>query len=274
MTQRNAIVYAASRAYRIQGQTSSRLMRGFRRGYIVQALSLMAGAILWEVCGSLLAVPWLPPFSKVMVALVGLIRSGEILVNLLVSLRTLAIGFVISLVAGLVVGVMMGLYRRVDQAIGIYVNALLFTPHLVFAPIFFAIFHLSDWTRIAVIVKYTVFVIIINTATAIRSADPSLLEMARSFGATKRQVFSRVLLPASLVILFAGIRLGMGRAVKGMINGEMFIAFVGLGGVVQKYGSQFDASKVLAITLVILTVALLMGGLVQTADKRMTQWAD
>ena len=249
-------------------------MRGFRQGYIVQVLSLVAGAILWEVFGWLLTMPWLPPFSKVMVALVGLIRSGEILANLVVSPRTLAIGFVISLVAGLVVGVMMGLYRRVDQAIGIYVNALLFTPHLVFAPIFFAIFHLSDWTRIAVIVKYTVFIIIINTATAIRSADPSLLEMARSFGATKRQIFSRVLLPASMVILFAGIRLGMGRAVKGMINGEMFIAFVGLGGVVQKYGSQFDASKVLAITLVILTVALVMGGLVQTADRRMTQWAD
>jgi NitT/TauT family transport system permease protein len=136
------------------------------------------------------------------------------------------------------------------------------------------LFHLSDWTRIAVIVKYTVFIIIINTATAIRSADPALVEMARSFGATKRQIFTRILLPASVVVLFAGIRLGMGRAVKGMINGEMFIAFVGLGGVVQKYGSQFDASRVLAITLVILAVAMVMGGLVQTVDRRLTRWAE
>jgi len=230
--------------------------------------------MVWEIFGWLFALPWLPPFSKVMVALVELIRNGEILANLAVSLRSLAVGFVISLVVGLVVGVMMGLYPRVDQAIGIYVNALLFTPHLVFAPIFFALFHLSDWTRIAVIVKYTVFIIIIDTATAVRSADPSLLEMARSFGATKRQIFRQVLLPASTVLLLAGIRLGMGRAVKGMITGEMFIAFVGLGGMVQKYGSQFDASRVLALTLVILTVALVVGGLVQIADRRMTQWAD
>jgi ABC-type nitrate/sulfonate/bicarbonate transport system permease component len=230
--------------------------------------------MLWEIVGLLLALPWLPPFSKVVVALVELIRNGEILANLLVSLRSLAAGFVISLMVGLVVGVMMGLYPRVEQAIGIYVNALLFTPHLVFAPIFFALFHLSDWTRIAVIVKYTVFIIIINTATAIRTADPALIEMARSFGATKRQIFSRILLPASVVVLFAGIRLGMGRAVKGMITGEMFIAFVGLGELVQKYGSQFDASRVLALTLVILVVALVMGSLVQTADRRMTQWAD
>ena len=274
MTQRDAIAYVATRPGRIRWRTWLRDPQGLKRDYIVQALSLVGGLMVWEIFGWLLALPWLPPFSKVMVALVELIRNGEIFANLAVSLRSLAVGFVISLVVGLVVGVMMGLYPRVDQAIGIYVNALLFTPHLVFAPIFFALFHLSDWTRIAVIVKYTVFIIIIDTATAVRSADPSLLEMARSFGATKRQIFRRVLLPASTVLLLAGIRLGMGRAVKGMITGEMFIAFVGLGGMVQKYGSQFDASRVLALTLVILTVALVMGGLVQIADRRMTQWAD
>jgi NitT/TauT family transport system permease protein len=186
----------------------------------------------------------------------------------------LVAGFGISLAGGLLIGALMGRYRRVDQAIGIYVNAMLFTPHLVFAPLFFALFHLSDWTRIAVIIKYTVFVIIINTATAIRTADPSLVEMAKSLGASERQIFLRILLPASLVVVFAGVRLGMGRAVKGMITGEMFIAFVGLGGIVQKYGSQFDASKVLAVSLVILIVALVLGTVVQSVERRMTRWAD
>jgi ABC-type nitrate/sulfonate/bicarbonate transport system permease component len=274
MAQRDLVAQEAIGLGRIRRRARPRAIQWLNYGYVTYSLSLAGGVVLWEALGWLLTLPWLPPLSKVTVALVELIQSGEILGNLLVSLRSLAIGFTISLVVGFVVGTMMGLSRRVDQAIGIYVNALLFTPHLVFAPIFFALFHLSDWTRIAVIVKYTVFIIIINTATAIRTADPALVEMARSFGATKRQIFSRILLPASVVVLFAGIRLGMGRAVKGMITGEMFIAFVGLGGVVQKYGSQFDASKVLAITLVILAVALVMGGLVQAADRRMTQWAD
>jgi NitT/TauT family transport system permease protein len=274
MAQRNLIVEEVIGRTRIPHRTRSRTIQLFNHGYAIYSLSLVGGIVLWEALGWLLALPWLPPFSKVIVALTELIQSGEILANLVISLRSLAIGFVISLVVGFLVGIMMGLSRRVDQAIGIYVNALLFTPHLVFAPIFFAIFQLSDWTRIAVIVKYTVFIIIINTATAIRTADPALVEMAHSFGASKRQIFRRILLPASVVVLFAGVRLGMGRAVKGMINGEMFIAFVGLGGVVQKYGSQFDASRVLAITLVILAVAVVMGGLVQTVDRRMTRWAD
>jgi ABC-type nitrate/sulfonate/bicarbonate transport system permease component len=274
MAQRDLVAQGAIGLGRIRRRGRPRTLQWLNQSYVVYSLSLAGGVMLWEALGWLLALPWLPPFSKVMVALVDLIQSGEILNHLVVSLRSLVIGFAISLVVGFVVGMMMGLSRRVDQAIGIYVNALLFTPHLVFAPIFFALFHLSDWTRIAVIVKYTVFIIIINTATAIRTADPGLVEMARSFGATKGQIFRRILLPASVVVLFAGIRLGMGRAVKGMINGEMFIAFVGLGGVVQKYGSQFDASKVLAITLVILAVALVMGGVVQAVDRRVTQWAD
>jgi ABC-type nitrate/sulfonate/bicarbonate transport system permease component len=274
MTQRNLLAEEVIGRARVPRQSWPRVIQWLNHGYAIYSLSLVGGIVLWEALGWLLALPWLPPFSTVMVALTELIQSGEILANLVISLRSLAIGFTISLVLGFVVGIMMGLSRRVDQAIGIYVNALLFTPHLVFAPIFFALFQLSDWTRIAVIVKYTVFIIIINTATAIRTADPALVEMARSFGASKRQIFSRILLPASVVVLFAGMRLGMGRAVKGMINGEMFIAFVGLGGVVQKYGSQFDASRVLAITLVILAVAVVMGAVVQTVDRRMTRWAD
>ena len=170
MTKKNAVAYATARPGGSRQRTWLRHSRAFKADYVAQALSLAGGLILWEVLGWLLALPWLPPFSKVLTALVELIRNGEILANLVVSLRSLAVGFIISLVIGLVVGVLMGLYKRVDQAIGIYVNALLFTPHLVFAPIFFALFHLSDWTRIAVIVKYTVFIIIIDTATAVRSA--------------------------------------------------------------------------------------------------------
>ncbi len=168
----------------------------------------------------------------------------------------------------------MGRYRRVEKALDIYVNALLISPAMIFAPIFFAIFGLSGAVRIAVIIMYSVFVIIMNTATAIRTVDPALVEMASSFGANERQIFLRVLLPASLPLIFAGIRLGMGRAVKGMINGEMLIAMVGLGALAQRYGSQFEASKVFAIAMVVLIIALVCNWIVQIVENRVTSWAD
>lgn len=244
------------------------------RSNSIEVLALVSGAAFWEMLGWLLALPWLPPFSRVVASLIQFVQSGVILANVAVSLQGLAIGFSISLVVGLVVGALMGRYRRVEQALDIYVYALFISPSLIFAPIFFAIFGLSDAVRIAVIVVYSLFVIIINTSTAIRTVDPALVEMAHSFGSSEPQIFLRILLPASLPLVFAGIRLGMGRAVKGMINGEMFIAMVGLGALAQRYGSQFEASKVFAIAMVVLIIALVCNWIVQTLENSLTQWVD
>lgn len=237
-------------------------------------LSLAAGLILWEGAGRLLALPWLPPFSEVLGALAELTAEGHILSNLATSLQNLAIGFVIALVGGLVVGGLMGRYRLINEALDAYVFALFISPTMIFVPIFFAIFGLSGGTLIAIVVVYAVFVIIINTATAIRTVDTSLIEMARSYGAKERQIFFRILVPGSLPLIFAGVQLGMGRAVKGMINGEMFIALVGLGALAQRFGGQFDAASSLAIALVILIVALVLNRLVKLVDNRLTFWTE
>lgn len=248
-------------------------LRRFTRENAPEVLALVAGAALWELLGWSLGLQWLPPFSKVMQALVQFVGSGVILANLRLSLQGLIVGFSLSLVLGVSLGALMGRYRPVEKALDLYVHALFVCPSIVFAPIFFAIFGLSDASRIAIIVVYSMFVIVINTATAIRTVDPVLVEMARSFGCREAQIFRRILLPASLPLVFAGIRLGMGRAVKGMINGEMLIAFVGLGALAQRYGAQFDAAKVFAIAMVVLIIGLISNALVQMLDNRLTRWA-
>lgn len=251
----------------------SRLQRALR-SYGLELFALALGAAIWETIGWGLRLQWLPPFSQVMEALGQFLASGAILANLGSSLSSLCIGFALSLIFGLLVGALMGRYRIIEKALDIYVHALFVCPSILFAPIFFAIFGLSDASRIAIIVVYSTFVIVINTATAIRIVDPALVEMAYSFGCRERQIFMRILLPASLPLVFAGIRLGMGRAVKGMINGEMLIAFVGLGALAQKYGAQFDAAKVFAIAMVVLIIGLISNAVVQTLENRLTRWAD
>lgn len=248
-------------------------LRRFTRENAPEVLALLAGAALWEILGWSLGLQWFPPFSKVMQELAQFIGSGVILANLGSSLQGLIIGFSLSLILGLFLGSVMGRYRYIEKALDIYVHALFVCPSIVLAPIFFAIFGLSDAARIAIILSYSMFVIVINTATAIRTVDPSLVEMARSFGCREAQIFVRILLPASLPLVFAGIRLGVGRAVKGMINGEMLIAFVGLGALAQRYGAQFDAAKVFAIAMVVLIIGLISNALVQMLDKRLTRWA-
>lgn len=238
----------------------------------MSALSLAIGVASWEAVGQLTQFPFLPPISQVVERFFELSAAGVIWENLLTSLGNLVIGFGVAMVLGVGVGMLMGAYEPVDAALEVYVHAFMTAPPLVFAPIFFSIFGLGQASVIAVVVLYSVFVILVNTASAIKGAPRSLVEMAKSFGANERQLITAVLLPSAMPLIMAGVRLGMGRAVKGMINGEMLIAVVGLGAVVMNAGRQFDAAGVLAILLLVIAVALVTGWGVQFVDQRINGW--
>jgi NitT/TauT family transport system permease protein len=235
-------------------------------------ISLAVAAVIWEVVARIWDVPFFPPLSAVLVRLVEMIQEGLIVSNLATSLVNLLIGFGISVVFGITIGVLMGRFRRVEAALDIYVNALLTAPSLVFAPIFFTVWGLGRESIIAVIVMYSIFIIIINTAAAVRNVPGPLVEMARSYDTSEWQTFWRVVLPSATPLIMAGLRLGVGRAVKGMINGEMFIAVVGLGSIVMAAGRQLDAESVLAVLIVIVLVAFAAVWVVQQVDRRLTSW--
>jgi ABC-type nitrate/sulfonate/bicarbonate transport system permease component len=242
--------------------------------WLVPIIAIAFGLLVWEVLGRLFDALWLPPFSAVFGALWSLTAQGLIVANLLASLKSLGIGFGLSLVTGLPIGGLMGRYRKVEWALDIHVSWLLISPSIVFAPIFFTIFGLSDATRIAVVVLYAWPIIVYNTFTAFRHVSPELIEMARCFGAGEAKIFFRIMAPASLPLTMAGLRLGMGRAVKGMINGELFVALVGLGALAEKFANGFDTTNVLAIVLVVMVVAVFMAEVVQWLDRRLTYWAN
>jgi ABC-type nitrate/sulfonate/bicarbonate transport system permease component len=235
-------------------------------------VSLLAGALIWELIGRLVNVSFFPPLTTVLARLLEMVRSGLIVAPLWSSLINLVVGFGLSLVCGVAVGVLMGRYPKVEAALGIYVYALLTAPALVFAPIFFSILGDGRGSILAVVVMYSLFIMIINTADAIRGVPNYLVEMGRSYGATESQILWRIIIPAATPMIMAGVRLGAGRAVTGMINGEMFIAVVGLGAVVTEAGGRFDGASVLAVLLVIIAVAVAAVGLVQAVDRRLTAW--
>jgi NitT/TauT family transport system permease protein len=248
-------------------------------GWLVDRLGpgtvgLLIGAIAWEVFGRITDLPFFPPLSAVLERLVELTLEGKIIGNVINSVVNLAIGFSVAALIGIPVGMAMGAYRKVEMALDFYVYALLTAPSLVFAPLFFSMFGAANsrLTVIAVIVMYTVFIVIVNTQAAIRNVPRPLVEMGRSFNATERQQFRRVIIPASLPLTMAGLRLGMGRSVKGMINGEMFVAIVGLGEVVTSSGERFDAEGVLAVLIVIIAIAMVAVKIIQIVDLRLTSW--
>lgn len=247
-----------------------RIPAGLPSGPSLLALAVLA--VSWELIGQVGQASFFPPLSVVLARLWELTVSGTLPDVLVYSLTNLVIGFAISVVFGVGIGLLMGMSRKIDAALDIYVNALLSAPPIIFAPIFFTIWGLGRETTIALIVQYSVFVIILNAAAAVRTTPVSLVEMAGSFNATRMQLLRHVIVPAATPLTMAGIRLGVGRAVKGMINGEQFIAIVGLGKLVEDAGTNLDAATILAVLIVICVVSFIAVDIVQIVDRRLTSW--
>lgn len=259
---------------RLASVRDSPLLRRLRLG-AAGPLSLAAGVALWELLGRALNLIWLPPFSEVVGQLGELVRQGLIQVNLASSLEAMAIGYAVSAVVALALGALMAWFPVVDRALGVYVYAFFVLPSITLAPVFLALFGASNTTRLAVIVSSCIFIMIQNFRTAFQhSGDDELVQMARAYGARRREVARFVVFPAAGPMVFATLRLGVGRALKGMINGEQFIAVFGLGGLVQRYGSQFNSVSVLAILLVIVVIALALDWIVRLIDRRVTRWIE
>ncbi len=119
---------------------------------------------------------------------------------------------------------------------------------------------------------FSFFVIVINTLTGVKQVDRTFVEMARSFGAREIDVFFKIILPAAMPAIMAGVRLGMGRAVKGMVTAEMLLTLTGIGALVMQYGSAFATDALFAVILTILMIAMITMKLVQLVDRRLTGW--
>lgn len=242
------------------------------RLFNINLLSVISLAAVWEIAGRLMDSVLMPPLSKIGAAWWKLFASGKLISNLGASLWTLAAGFFLAVIIGILIGLLMGRFRAVEHFLDLYVNSLMSAPTTAFVPVLIMWLGLGVQSRIAVVFLFAVFVIIINTMTGVKQVDRVLLEMAQSFGAKEHEVFRKVILPAAMPAIMAGVRLGMGRAVKGMVTAEMLLTLTGIGAMIMQYGSAFATDALFAVILTILIVAMVAMKLVQIIDQRLTGW--
>jgi NitT/TauT family transport system permease protein len=238
-----------------------RAVRG--RDALVPVATVVLLAVAWEVVGRSADLLYLPPFSAVAERLWELTRDGTIPSELGASVAALGAGMAISVVAGVVLGVLMGLFPLVRQTLDVYVDALLTAPVIAFVPLFILLFGLGFQTRIAACVLFALPPIVVNTMAGVRSVDPDLVSMGRSFGASRWQLFWQVRLPMASGHVEAGLRMGVARGVDGVITGEVLIAAVGLGGLVSRFGNSFTMDRLDAVVAVIIVLVLVSVGVVR-----------
>ena len=234
--------------------------------------SLLTLGAAWEVAGRAGDAHLLPPLSKVASVWFDLLLSGQLFQALMVSLQALTLGFVLSVLLGVPLGLLMGRYRRIESFLEVYMTALLTVPMISFIPFLVIVFGLGLHSRVWIVFLFAFVIIAINTAAGVRNVDPVLTEMARSFGARESELFLKVILPAAAPMIMAGIRLGMARAVLGMVTSEMILAVVGFGSLLMTFGASFNSPALFATILTIVLLALALLALIQYLDRRLTPW--
>ena len=262
------------RAWRAgKGRSSGARALGSKNALVLEIAGLVVGLIIWEILGQLKLYDWLPPAHAVFARVGKLFADGELKQPLLDSLHNLAIGYAVSVVVGVTIGTLMAVSKWVDYTLRVYVSALMATPSILMVPILYVIFGLSSLTLIAVIVLYASVFIVANTRIAVGRADHDLTEMAHAFGAGQFKRFFQITLRSAGPEIFAGLRLGMGRAVKGMFNGELLIAVTGLAALDSNFNGAFDTTGVLAIAVVVVALAVVLTALLEILNRIANGWA-
>jgi len=228
--------------------------------------------IVWEALGRLDVSMFVPPVTTVAAAWWQLVANGTLTRAAASSLVSLVKGFVPAAVLGVAVGLAMGRFATVRHLLDGWVNALMSAPLSALVPVLIALFGIRDTVVAATVFMFSFFVIVVNTLTGVRSTDPSLVEMARSFGAGELALFGRVYLPSALPAVMLGLRLGVVQAVKGMVVGEMLISLVGLGERLIYYGNTFLIAELYAVIASVLLIALATSQLAQALDRALIRW--
>jgi len=247
---------------------------GRRRRIAIQIAFHGSLLLIWELVARTLIPPLLlPPPSAVVGAFVDTLASGELMRQLGQTLGVLAVGFGLAVAIGMALGIAMGTFPLLARLLDPYVNAFYAMPTVALVPLVIIWLGLGFEAKVFLTWIVGVFPVVINAQAGVMSIPPAYVETARSFACTPGQMFWKVTLPAGIPFFVAGLRLGLGRALVGVVVAEMFTALAGLGYMVTFYGNTFKTALMFVpiITLAVLSIAIT--ALIRVAERRIAPWA-
>jgi NitT/TauT family transport system permease protein len=211
----------------------------------------------------------LPTASATLAALARVARSGELWQALWTSNQALTLGYLLAALVGVPLGLLLGRAPRLGPFADVFLDILLFTPMPAVIPLLVMATGLDLQTRLLVVFLFAVAIIAVHAAAGARGVDPELVEMARALGARRVQLCRRVLLPGALPAVLAGLRLGLARAISGMVAVELLLVAVGVGRLIERFQGDFDAPAVYAIVLVVVAEAVLLTAAIRRIERRL-----
>ena len=249
------------------------MKESFLRDWTLRVLVFAVAVGAWEFFLSRSNNFLLPRFSEIALGMFRLFSEARFWEALYISNQALLLGYAVSLLVGLPLGLVAGRLRWTDRLFNPYVGVLLAMPVAPLIPIVIIALGLGLAARVFIVVLFAFVFITVNTRAGVRGVEPSLIEMAKSFGANERQIWRRIVIPGALPAIFAGMRIGLGRAITGMVMVELILVASGLGRLLLEYSGRMQSDMVFATVLAVILEALALLAAMQTIEKRLTRWA-
>ncbi len=238
----------------------------------IRAVSVAVFFVVWEYYGRRMDPIFMAPPSAIFAAALELIRTGVLEKALIQTLWPFSVGMALTVVVGIALGIVMAQWRTLEYVLDPFINALYAIPRIALVPLIILWAGLEFAGKVTILVSVAVFPITVNTYSGIRDVRGAMLEIGRAYGATEWQIFWKIILPAAIPFIMAGIRLAVGLAIIGIIVAEFFTAISGLGGMIVEYANVFATAKLFVPIIVIALVGVVLTEFVMWLERRMSRW--
>jgi ABC-type nitrate/sulfonate/bicarbonate transport system permease component len=229
---------------------------------------------LWEIAtasGFLDAMFTSSP-RRIATALLAYVRTDQFVGDLRASGLEFAGGFGLAVVIGIGLGLLTGLFRRIEYVLDPIINFLYAAPRIALTPLLILWLGIGFASKIAIVFLMGVFPLIINTALGIRSVDRDLVDLARSFNASRWQIVRTIILPFSIPYIVTGIRLAIGVGFIGVVVGEFVAATAGIGFSIRQAASNFEVDQVFVGLILIGFAGVALTEALRYVETRLAKW--
>ncbi len=240
--------------------------------WVVTVASVTFLLLLWQYFGRNINPVFGSYPSEIALAFVELAKSGKLMAALLESIQPFFAGYGLAILIGVPLGLLIGRFRVMEAALGIYVTAGYAMPLVALVPLLVLWLGLGFKVKVAVVFLMSVFPICINTWLGVNAVPKTLIEVGKSFVAPDSVILRRIILPATLPYIMAGIRLAVGRAVVAMVIAEFFTTISGLGAIIINSANNFDTATMFVPIVLLMVMAIGLNSLIGLTERLVAPW--
>jgi NitT/TauT family transport system permease protein len=246
----------------------------FKRKFITSWIAVAVLLAVWQLApgAGLVDKTFLPPLSKVLDAWWQLAQSGELWIDVHTSLQRSLTGFGLALLVGVPLGLLIGWYPLAAELLSPVFVIFLNTAAIALLPVFTLILGIGETSKITIIVYASLWPILYNTISGVRTVDPLLIKSARSLGLSHIRLFQKVILPAAVPTIFTGVRLAGAASILVLVTTEMVGAKAGLGYLILNSQFNFQIPSMYAGILTVSAIGVLFNYLLSSLERRFSTW--